>query len=393
MRASEEQVKLRGMAWDHPRATNPLRAISDDWSKTSGVPVVWDARPLKAFEDQPLEELAQGYDLILIDHPFVGFAATSELIVPVDDWVEPSYLADQANHSVGPSYQSYTWNGKQWALAIDAACQVSAVRDDLLASSQGESLPNTWEEVVTLAERCHDCDHKAAIPLNPNHAYCAFLAIGTCAAGEKFWRPGMRVDEPAAHYALEILRTLASKVHPLSRESDPIRISDFMSRTNEIAYVPLLFGYSSYAREGFRTHKLRFANAPMGSSRRHGSVLGGVGLALSARSLCLMQAAELARRIATPEIQSGIYADAGGQPGHGVAWDSCAVNRETNGFFQNTRATIQDAFVRPRVAGHRRFQVEVGELIQRCIWERELTSDNCLKEYGRLADVLLGEWK
>jgi hypothetical protein len=84
-------LKIRGMAWDHPRATNPLSAISAGWAWESGIAVVWDARPLKAFEDQPPEPLAGNYDPILIDHPFVGFAATSGLIVPAYEWVDPPY--------------------------------------------------------------------------------------------------------------------------------------------------------------------------------------------------------------------------------------------------------------------------------------------------------------
>src|SRR6266853_3615134 len=143
-RAMSERSGLRGMAWDHPRARGPLEVISAEWSREGGASIAWDARPLKDFEDQPLEELATAYDLILIDHPFVGFAATSKLLLPVEDWVDAAYLADQAANSVGPSYPSYTWEGKQRALAIDAACQVSALRDDLWSAASFGSLPDTW---------------------------------------------------------------------------------------------------------------------------------------------------------------------------------------------------------------------------------------------------------
>ena len=385
-------ITLRGMAWDHPRARNPLNAISAEWSKTSGVAVEWDARPLKAFEDQPLEELAAVYDLVLIDHPFVGFAAGSGLIAPVDDWVEPAYLADQATHSVGPSYASYRWKGKQWALAIDAACQVSAVRDDLWTAARLGSLPTTWVEVADLADRCRGASHRVAIALNPNHVYCAFLSVGVGAAGNEFWRAGALVDPAAGRDALEFLRALAVKVHPASQNDDPIAISDRMSSTDEIIYVPLMFGYSNYARVGFEPHTLCFENAPRGSSGRHGSVLGGVGLALSAGSSHFSEAAALARRIAAPEVQCGIYASAGGQPGHALAWESAAVNAQTGGFFRATRLTMEDAFTRPRVAGHRRFQQLAGELIHRFVWGRDTTVESCLAEYGRLIDTLLSDW-
>ena len=167
-------IALRGMAWDHPRARDPLEAISADWMRGRDVSVEWDARPLKDFEDQPLEELATTYDLILIDHPFVATAASSGLIAPVNDWVDARYLADQAEHSVGPSYASYSWDGKQWALAIDAACQVSAVREDLWNAAQ-RTLPETWAQVFDLAGSLQRATCRVGVPLNPNHAYCAFL--------------------------------------------------------------------------------------------------------------------------------------------------------------------------------------------------------------------------
>ncbi|MGH8245704.1 MAG: carbohydrate ABC transporter substrate-binding protein, partial [Gammaproteobacteria bacterium] len=265
---------LRGMAWDHPRARDPLKAVSAAWSKGNGVPVEWDARPLKDFEDQPLEELAAKYDLVLIDYPFMGVAATSGLIVPVDDWVDARYLADQAAHSVGPSYASYTWVGKQWALAIDAACQVSTVREDLWHGADLGRLPETWADVSELAAERRNAPSRVAIPLNPNHAYCAFLSIGVSLVGPQFWRAGGSVDPAAGNEALSFLRRIARDVHASSRTDDPIGISDRMAATDEIVYVPLMFGYSSYARPGFRPRPLRFGNAPRGAGGKFGSVLG-----------------------------------------------------------------------------------------------------------------------
>ena len=383
---------VRGMAWDHPRARDPLVAVSAEWSKVRGAAVIWDARPLKDFEDQPLEELATAYDLVLIDHPFVGFASSSGLIVPAEDWTDARYLADQAAHGVGPSYVSYTWAGRQWALAIDAACQVSAVRDDLWSRQALGALPDSWPEVAGLAQQLSDAPGRIAIPLNPNHAYCAFLSVGVSLAGDKFWPMCPRLDRTAGRAALEFLGQLARWLHPASRSSDPIAISDLMSRTDEIVHVPLTFGYSSYARAGFRPHRLRFGNAPRGAAGMRGSVLGGVGISLSSRSRCPAQAADLARTLAAPEVQRGLYADAGGQPGHASAWDSPSVNAQTQDFFTATRPTIDQAFVRPRVRGHRRFQELAGELIHRFLWAREPSADACLAEFGQLIDTLLVDW-
>lgn len=385
-------ITLRGMAWDHPRARNPLLAVSAAWSGASGVDVHWDARPLKDFEDQPLEELASRYDLVLVDYPFMGVAATSGLIVPVDDWVDAGYLADQAEHSVGPSYRSYTWAGRQWALAIDAACQVSAVREDLWHGADLRELPGTWTDVQAIAGDRRHAPSRVAMPLNPNHAYCAFLSVGLSHAGREFWPRGGQLDTVAARESLQFLRRLAADLHPASRTDDPIGISDRMAATDEILHVPLMFGYSSYARAGFRPHRLGFGNAPRVATGAPGSVLGGVGLALSARSAHRDLAADLARTVGSATIQSGLYAEAGGQPGHGAAWDSAAVNRMTGDFFRATRATMNHAFLRPRVPGHRRFQPGAGELIHRCIWSGDPAPARCATQINSLLDELLPDW-
>ena len=384
---------LRGMAWDHPRAVDPLRTISAQWSRDRDIEVIWEARPLKDFEDQPLEQLASAYDLVLMDYPFVGTAATSGLIVPVDDWVDQSYLADQQANTVGPSYASYTWDNKQWALAIDAACQVSALREDLWQQLNIGAFPDTWDDVASLAkELCHS-SCKVAIPLNPNHAYCAFISIGIGNAGKQFWPRGGSVNKHAALDALHFLRELAPYLHAKSRRCDPIGISDHMCNTEEIIYVPLMFGYSSYARTGFRKHRLRFGNAPRGDSGEIGSVLGGVGIALSSRSTNPQLAAELARLLVSAETQAGIYVKSGGQPGHAAAWNSTPANGLVNDFFKNTRLTIDNAFLRPRVSGHRRFQELAGELIHNFIWQTDSSAADCLSAFNRLVAQWIPNWE
>lgn len=82
--------------------------------------IAWRKRSLKAFGDQPLHNLAHDFDLLVIDHPFVGYAAVHGLILPLDDHLPTAFLADQEAQSVGASYASYSWDGHQWALAIDA---------------------------------------------------------------------------------------------------------------------------------------------------------------------------------------------------------------------------------------------------------------------------------
>ena len=105
-----------------------MEACARGWSlRHSDVAISWEARPLADFGDQPLEEVASRYDLLLIDHPFCGAAEVAGVLRPLDELLTPEELVALAADAVGPSHDSYAFNGHQWALAIDAACQVSAV--------------------------------------------------------------------------------------------------------------------------------------------------------------------------------------------------------------------------------------------------------------------------
>ncbi|MDP9199963.1 MAG: carbohydrate ABC transporter substrate-binding protein, partial [Pseudomonadota bacterium] len=246
-----------------------------------------------------------------------------------------------------------------------------------------------WAEVAALAAECRGTTSQVAIPLNANHAYCAFLSVGISLAGAEFWPAGGDVHPEAAAEALRFLHDLAPQLHDSSRVDDPIGISDRMADTDEILYVPLMFGYSNYARAGFRKHRLRFGNAPSGAGGAIGSVLGGVGLALSSRSRKPDAAADLAREIASPATQCGVYVRSGGQPGHAAAWGSPEANALTGGFFRSTRRTMDEAFLRPRVPGHRAFQPQAGALVHACIWTDALPVSECLAGYRRLVETLL----
>ena len=76
--------------------------------------------------------MTDNYDLIVIDYPHVGEIAAKELLENFDKPVYTDKLSILAKESVGKSHQSYFINNHQWALAIDAASQVSAYRNDLI---------------------------------------------------------------------------------------------------------------------------------------------------------------------------------------------------------------------------------------------------------------------
>ena len=357
-------VELRGISWDHPRGHACMVATAEAYASVQPeVRIVWDTRSLQAFADFPVQKLAESYDLLVIDHPFVGFAAADGCLLPLEEHVDAAVLADQVANSVGPSHRSYIYGGHQWALATDAAGHVSAYRPDLLAEIGG--LPRTWDDLLAAAAARRNQERaRVANPLIPIDSLMSFCSICAAAGEPPYAAPDQVVSRSTGRQALDTLKELQTASHPASLSRNPPRMLDLMSTTDEIAYIPLLFGYSNYARPGFRPALIRFSGVPTvdgGASR--GGILGGAGLAVSASTKHPGPAAAYAAYVASPDIQRGIYFAAGGQPGHRAAWCDAAVNAASSDFFQDTLAALDRAYLRPRYLGFMEVQERSGELI------------------------------
>jgi multiple sugar transport system substrate-binding protein len=357
-------LELRGVSWDHPRGHDCMVATAEAYRAVQpDVRIEWRTRSLQEFADFPVQRLAEDYDLLVIDHPFVGFAAADGCLLPLDEVVDPAVLADQGANSVGPSHPSYQYGGHQWALATDAAGHVSAYRPDLIEEIGG--LPRTWDEVLALAQSRQGQERaQVANPMIPVDAYCSFCTLCAAAGEPPFQEPERVVGRSTGHLVLGMLRVLREAAHPKSLKRNPPRTLDLMSTTDEIAYVPMLFGYSNYARPGFRPQLVRFTGVPTfdgGPSR--GGILGGAGLAISAHTKHPEAAAAYAAYVASPEVQRGVYFAGGGQPGHRVAWLDEDVNAASSNFYKDTLDALDHAYLRPRYDGFMAVQEGSGELI------------------------------
>jgi multiple sugar transport system substrate-binding protein len=340
---------LKGMTWSHPRGYDPMLACSRIWLEKTGVEIVWDKRSLQDFESFPVEELARAYDLIVIDHPHVGQITGEKCLAPLDTPGREAELAVLSKASVGKSFPSYHWQGRQWAFPIDAATQVQAWRPDRLAA------PLTrWSDVLDLARQ-----GQVLLPLRAPHSLMSFFTLagnlGHPCASEG---PGDLIDVEAGCTVFELLREIAALVDPACFGMDPIAVLEEMAKPDApFACSPLIYGYVNYAMPGFRPVTIRFADIPVaGSSGPVGSALGGTGIAVSAFSKHQAQASDFAYWIASGEVQRGPYAGGGGQPGHGDAWEDEAVNAATSDFYAATRATLEGAWLRPRHDGYMAFQ-------------------------------------
>lgn len=322
--------------------------------------IVWERRSLRALGEQPINDLVDAYDLLIIDHPFVGLAAARGTILPLDEHIDRNILGHLASQSVGSSYLSYSFDGHQWALPVDAASQVAAYRPDLHAQL-GTDIPQTWRDVLDLA----DASGRVALPLTEIDSLSAFFSLcanqGDRSRSEHPWcEPGV------AELALGQLKALASRVDPACFDVNPIALLDRMSSTDDIVYTPIIYGYSNYSRDGFAPRRIAFGGIPAAGSRGSGgATLGGAGLAISARTSRPAEAAAYASWVAGAECQRTIYTLSGGQPGNRLAWQDELANRVTHGFFTDTLSSVDAAYVRPNHPEWPALQAEAAKHVQR----------------------------
>ena len=352
---------LRGTTWGHPRGYAPILVTAEAHARRSGVPVAFDVRSLQQFADQPLTELTGRYDILVFDHPFIGEAAERGLLEPLEELVPAALLAELAANSVGPSWESYQWAGSTYALPIDTAFHVSAHRRELT----GQAPPQDWADAAEFASACaRSGGARVALPLRAIDVWCLFVTLCATAGEGLLCGTAGVVEHGTGLRALATLRQLTPHLHPGSWQWDPIQLLDAMSSTDEIAWCPALFGYVNYATTGFRPRLVRFAEAPGWNGRLSRPVIGGAGIAISARSTMKRAAGEYLQYVASRPVQCGAYPAAGGQPGHRAAWQDEHVNACSHGFYEDTLASGDRAFLRPRLPGFIPFQTSAAGLLR-----------------------------
>lgn len=324
-----------------------------------GIEISWEKRSLQQFADFSIEELAKKFDLLVIDHPWAGFAAKKRSIIPLDEVLPDEFLINQQQNSVGHSYESYHFDNHQWALPIDAATPVAASRPDLLEKS-GVGLPENFEQLLSLADK--GLVAFAGIPIDvlmSFYMFCSSLGEDPCQQESQI------VSDSVGMNALKMFRELATRIDAANFDRNPIQVYEAMTRTDEIAYCPFAYGYSNYARDGYARKVLHFHDMiSLNGSSNMRSTLGGTGLAISANCPHIDIAAQYAQYVASEECQSGLYFGNGGQPGHLGAWLNTNANQQTNNYFANTLPALQRAFLRPRYYGHMYFQDHAGDIVR-----------------------------
>ena len=376
---------LKGIAWDHPRGFDPMVATAKEFAnRYPEVEIVWDKRPLQAFADRPIENMAFEYDLMVIDHPHVGEASRKNLLLELDSFNEFKDKIDiLSKNSVGLSYQSYHFNNHQYALAIDAAAPVAAYKIGAL-----DELPFTFEQVLSLAEKS-----LVIWPAKPVDAISCFNTIAANIGHAINSTEHEFIDRGIGITILKMMKKLSSLVPKDCLEMNPINALDYMSSNNDKVYCPLLYGYSNYSRKNFRDGLIKFTNIPSFDENINnckGAQIGGTGLAISKETKNIEIALEYVFWVASEECQKNSYYYSGGQPAHIKAWKDENINNDCNNFFINTLETLENSWLRPRFDGYMYFQDIAGTIINDYLKndkQADITIDKIIMEFEKSLNV------
>lgn len=354
---------IKALTWDHPRGFNALAAAAKRPEMArEGLLISWEKQPLEGFESHPIADLCARFDLVVLDHPHVGEAVDGNCLLSLEEVFGQETLAALADASIGPSLTSYRFGGKHWALPLDAATQVMALRPDLL-----DEVPVTWDEVANLSRE----SGKVALSLAGPHACLSFLSIAA-AFGEPPAEkdPELLVSDEIGRQVYDLMAELAARSPASVRQKNPIGILGHMAENDDVVLCPLIYGYVNYAAPQ-SGHPLAFHNAPrLAANGRPGSTLGGTGIGISRRAHVTPELKDHLLWLMSREAQSGFIPDHDGQPSRRDAWHDERVNARWGDFYRNTADTLEQAYVRPRHDGYIAFQGKASALLGAAFDER-----------------------
>lgn len=382
-------ITLRGMTWDHPRGYDPLALGAKLYEADhADVRIVWEKRSLRQFGEAPLDQYAERYDLIVIDHPFAGFAARHPYLLDWSEHLSPGEQAAFAADSVGRSWDSYHYRGRICALPLDAATQVSSYRPDLMARLGAEP-PKTFEDVLRLAAVARAHGMHITTTACPTDAVSTLISIAAGLGHAIVDETSPFLPPAIGQEVLSRFHAIVDVAHPDACASNPIQAYDRMVAGDDIAYCVYGYGYTNYARR-LIGRRLTFCNVPaQGALGSAGTQLGGTGVAVSALSKHRVQAVDYAKWLCSQAHQKTDYFALGGQPASLAAWLDPRLNARCNDFFLGTLETLRGAHVRPRFDGWVPLFEELGERTSACM-RRELADDALLNwinnEFARAQD-------
>jgi multiple sugar transport system substrate-binding protein len=287
-----------------------------------------------------------------------GDAEATGVLIDLRSLLSSEEIEDLRDDSIGPSFSSYIYQDKLYALPIDAAAPAASFRPDLFEQHDLKE-PELWEEVTALAR-----SGWVRMPAFSADLFLNFMGLCVSRASTVAEDSERLVDHEAGAHCLDQLCELASLMPDEIYGMNPIAVFEQMAEEDSVAYCPFAYTYSNYSRSGFGRNHIRFSSpVALENSMPMRTVLGGTGIAISAGSENVALALEYSLFVAGRTCQRTLYGMCGGQPARRSAWHDPLLNQITDNFFCRTAATIETAYVRPRYRGYVGLQESAGKAI------------------------------
>jgi multiple sugar transport system substrate-binding protein len=377
------------ICWKHRRAVDPLVAAVAQFKQLHpDITVRVDERPLSDFEHQGIAGVAQEYDLIIFDHPFTGDIAKDQLFVPLDVHLPALFGPSADTLYVGPSLDTYRYNDHVWGAPIDAATQHALVRHDLMAAA-GETVPTNWTAVLALGERLNKRGLKLGFGIETPHALCAVAALMANTGTPWTNKEGepLHIDRAAFKSGLQQVRQLLSYCPPEALQWNSIDVHENMVARDDIAYSPCVYGYATYGEQDMRK-PLGFGPFPgLAAPYYANTAIGGTALGISAHCEHKDAALAFVAFFVSPPVQDITIPQHHGQGATSSSWSLPDNDRLYNGFYSQTRQTIDNVWVRPRMPGYPVFQQHAGDAVAATL-RGQISEDAAIDQVLSLADAL-----
>jgi multiple sugar transport system substrate-binding protein len=389
-------ITLRGRTWASKRGHGGLAAsaaayeqihpnVRVEWEQLGFDELFYDSR--RQFESGSVD-----FDLMMLDHPWVGEYAVNGWLVDMEALLTSEQRRDLEADADRSSLKAYRYEGRLWSLPTDGACQILAFRPDLVGMAV-DQLPGDWDSFLALGESLHEPPDRCAYTHQfggPNH-FLTLLGIAAALGDNPYTEPSRGIDRDAGTRGLDILR----RVWELSIESqvespDKLEHRTFplMMAEDRAAMCPGVFAYITYyGGEGER--QLGIADMPvMPETGKRTSLLGGMGLAIASASPQRDAAWEYATFVMSREVQGGVFVENGGQPGRVSALTSGYANDACAGFGPVLAAALDDCYVRPTPPGWHRAERAGGDVVSRFL-SGEIAAQETLAELDRVIGAIL----
>ena len=261
-------------AWHHlepQQSLPPLVATAQRFEEQHpGIRIQWEKRSLHEFGHADIVALARNFDLLVIDHPMAGDAEATGVLADFLPLLSSEEIKDLQQDSLGPSFSSYFYHDKLYALPIDASAPAASFRPDLLNRYSIEE-PKVWADVISLARLGW-----VRMPAFSADMFLNFMGLCVSLGSGVACNPEQLVDHEIGAHCLELLHELTALMPDEIYRTNPIALYERMSSEETIAYCPFAYTYSNYSRKGFGANHVRFSN-PVAMDSRYTHAYGAWG--------------------------------------------------------------------------------------------------------------------